>query len=49
MWYENDHQDHDLAIVSSITLEIKGIESYDNNSRIIFDNVFFIIFYDKFH
>ncbi len=49
MCYKHDYQDHDLSIVLAITLEAKGIESYGNNSRIILDNVFFIIFYDKFH
>jgi hypothetical protein len=38
MWDKHDYQDHDLSIVSSVTLEVKGIENYGNNSRIILDN-----------
>ncbi len=49
MWHKHDYPDHDISIVSSVTLEVKGIESYDNNSRITLDNVFVIIFFDKFH
>jgi P2X purinoceptor 4 len=43
MWYKRGYQDRDPSLISSVTLEVKGIGSSGTNPRLTLDNADFII------
>jgi P2X purinoceptor 4 len=43
MWYKRGYQDSDPSIISSVTLKVKGIGSFNNNQTIILDNADFVV------
>jgi len=43
LWYKRGYQDRDLSLLSSVTLKVKGVGSYENNPAMILDNADFII------
>ncbi len=43
MWYKRGYQDRDPSLISSVTLQVKGIGSTETNPRITLDNADFIV------
>jgi cation transporter protein len=43
MWQKRGYQDRDPSLISSVTLKVKGIGSFDKNQTISLDNADFVI------
>lgn len=43
MWYKRGYQDRDPSLISSVTLKVKGIGTFDKNQSMTLDNADFII------
>lgn len=43
MWYRRGYQDRDPSIISSVTLDVKGVGQFVRGSTIILDNADFIV------
>ena len=43
MWYKRGYQDRDPSIISSVTLEVKGLGSFGDNQTMTLDNADFIV------
>jgi cation transporter protein len=43
MYYNHGYQDRDPSLISSVTLKVKGIASFDKNQTISLDNADFVI------
>jgi P2X purinoceptor 4 len=43
MWYKRGYQDRDPSLISSVTLEVKGIGIFGTNSSITLDNADYIV------
>ena len=43
MWHKRGYQDRDPSLISSVTLEVKGIGSFDQNQTVTLDNADFVI------
>lgn len=43
MWHKRGYQDRDPSLISSVTLKVKGIGSFDKNQTVTLDNADYII------
>ena len=43
MWYKRGYQDHDPSLTSSVTIKVRGIGTFGNDTRIVLDNADYIV------